>query len=101
MPRSLATALAPLLAGALLEGGWLGWPLLLGGFAKLVYDFLLLAQFRRSRAGGDARLTASGSATQSRSRRRSYAKHSAIVAWIACAAARGSSASRIGRPTTM
>jgi MFS family permease len=46
VPRSLATALAPLLAGLLLEHAWLGGPLLLAGALKLAYDLLLLAQFR-------------------------------------------------------
>ncbi len=46
VPRSLASALAPLPAGALLEASLFGWPLVLGGLCKLVYDGLLLAQFR-------------------------------------------------------
>ena len=46
VPRSLATALAPLLAGILLDHAWLGWPLLLAGLLKLTYDLLLLAMFR-------------------------------------------------------
>lgn len=46
VPRSLATALAPLPAGALLDYSLFGWPLLLGGACKLIYDALLLAQFR-------------------------------------------------------
>ena len=46
VPRSLASALAPLPAGALLDYSLFGWPLILGGACKLVYDALLLAQFR-------------------------------------------------------
>lgn len=46
VPRSLASALAPLPAGALLEASPFGWPLVLGGLCKLIYDGLLLAQFR-------------------------------------------------------
>jgi predicted MFS family arabinose efflux permease len=46
VPRSLATALAPLFAGALLAYPAIGWPLVVGGVLKLVYDFLLLWQFR-------------------------------------------------------
>ncbi len=46
VPRSLASAIAPLLAGALLELSSFGWPLVLAGTAKLVYDGLLLWQFR-------------------------------------------------------
>jgi len=46
VPRSLATALAPLFAGALLEYPEIGWPLVVGGALKIVYDGLLLWQFR-------------------------------------------------------
>jgi MFS family permease len=46
VPRSLATAFAPLLAGLLIEHAWIGWPLLLGGALKIAYDLLLLAMFR-------------------------------------------------------
>lgn len=46
VPRSLATALSPLLAGALLANSDVGWPLAIAGALKIVYDLLLLAQFR-------------------------------------------------------
>jgi predicted MFS family arabinose efflux permease len=46
VPRSLAAGLSPLLAGALLTHARIGWPLVLGGGLKIVYDLLLLAQFR-------------------------------------------------------
>lgn len=46
VPRSLAAALAPLLAGALLEKTTFGWPLVIGGTLKAVYDVALLFQFR-------------------------------------------------------
>lgn len=46
VPRSLASAAAPLMAGALLSHSSFGWPLICGGVIKLVYDVLLLAQFR-------------------------------------------------------
>ena len=46
VPRSLATALSPLLAGALLANSDVGWPLAIAGGLKIVYDLLLLAQFR-------------------------------------------------------
>jgi MFS family permease len=46
VPRSLAAALTPLLAGALLERSSFGWPLVFGGAAKAIYDLLLLALFR-------------------------------------------------------
>ena len=44
VPRSLATALTPALAGALLDWSKIGWPLIIGGACKAVYDLLLLAQ---------------------------------------------------------
>ncbi|GMU40189.1 MAG: hypothetical protein AMXMBFR23_10550 [Chloroflexota bacterium] len=49
VPRSLASALAPLLAGAMLEASTFGWPLLVGGALKATYDILLWFQFRSLR----------------------------------------------------
>ena len=46
VPRSLATALSPLLAGAMLNFSSFGWPLICGGLLKTAYDILLLIQFR-------------------------------------------------------
>jgi MFS family permease len=46
VPRSLASAVAPLLAGALLSRTSFGWPLVVAGVTKAVYDLLLLWQFR-------------------------------------------------------
>jgi MFS family permease len=46
VPRSLASALSPLAAGALLEYSSFGWPLVIGGAVKILYDLLLLALFR-------------------------------------------------------
>jgi MFS family permease len=46
VPRSLAAALTPLLAGYLLQQSSTGWPLLIAGATKAVYDLLLLAMFR-------------------------------------------------------
>ena len=46
VPRNLASALAPLPAGAMLDLTTFGWPLVCAGTLKIVYDFLLLAQFR-------------------------------------------------------
>lgn len=46
VPRSLAAGLAPLLAGSLLERTTFGWPLVIGGTLKAVYDLVLLVQFR-------------------------------------------------------
>ncbi len=49
VPRSLAAALAPSLAGQLLSLSTFGWPLLLAGVLKGVYDLLLLVLFRHHR----------------------------------------------------
>jgi MFS family permease len=46
VPRSLAAAITPLMAGAMLERSDFGWPLVFAGLAKATYDLLLLAQFR-------------------------------------------------------
>jgi len=48
VPRSLATALSPSLAGALLAISSFGWPLVVGGALKIAYDLLLLARFRNA-----------------------------------------------------
>jgi MFS family permease len=47
VPRSLATAVGPFLAGAMLEQNSFGWPLVCAGSLKIAYDLLLLRQFRR------------------------------------------------------
>jgi MFS family permease len=49
VPRGLAGALAPLAAGRLLDASRFGWPLVIGGFLKLLYDGLLLLLFREVR----------------------------------------------------
>ena len=46
VPRSLASAASPALAGVLFAAGYQIWPLLLCGGLKIVYDLLLLAAFR-------------------------------------------------------
>jgi len=46
VPRSLAAGLAPLIAGALLEKTTFGWPLVIGGTLKAIYDLVLLLEFR-------------------------------------------------------
>jgi MFS family permease len=46
VPRSLANAISPTLAGALFATQFRGWPLLICGALKIVYDLLLLVQFR-------------------------------------------------------
>jgi MFS family permease len=45
VPRSLAAAMAPLLAGLMLAHTDFGWPLVAGGLLKITYDLLLLRQF--------------------------------------------------------
>jgi hypothetical protein len=45
VPRSLAAATTPLLAGALLSRSTFGWPLLLAGLAKGAYDIALLRRY--------------------------------------------------------
>jgi MFS family permease len=47
VPRSLASAASPVLAGALFASGNMIWPLLLCGGLKILYDLLLLAAFRK------------------------------------------------------
>jgi len=49
VPRSLASALSPFLAGWMLGLSTFGWPLLVAGGVKIVYDLLLLALFRKIR----------------------------------------------------
>ena len=46
VPRSLTSAFSPLLAGSLLQFSTFGWPLVIGGILKIVYDISLLLQFR-------------------------------------------------------
>src|SRR4051812_44049684 len=45
VPRSLAAAASPMLAGSLLAASGFGWPLVIGGGLKTVYDLLLLVMF--------------------------------------------------------
>jgi len=49
VPRSLASAASPAMAGALFSVSAFAWPLLICGTLKIVYDLLLLAQFRHLR----------------------------------------------------
>jgi MFS family permease len=46
VPRSLAAAVSPALAGALFSTSFRAWPLLICGTLKIAYDVLLLIQFR-------------------------------------------------------
>ena len=45
--RSAGWALAPMLAGVMMQAGGLGLPLVFAGFTKLAYDVLLWREFRR------------------------------------------------------
>ena len=45
VPRSLASALPPLAAGWMLDHSTFGWPLLIAGALKALYDLSLLAMF--------------------------------------------------------
>jgi predicted MFS family arabinose efflux permease len=56
VPRSLAAAASPAIAGWLLAMSPFGWPLIVGGTVKIVYDLLLLATFRRVRPPEEAGL---------------------------------------------
>jgi MFS family permease len=44
VPRSLASALTPALAGLMLQHSSFGWPLIIAGVGKITYDLALLAQ---------------------------------------------------------
>lgn len=46
VPRSLAAAASPAIAGALFAASFRAWPLLICGALKILYDVLLLYQFR-------------------------------------------------------
>ncbi len=47
VPRSLASAISPAIAGQLLTVTAFGWPLIIGGAMKASYDLILLAWFRK------------------------------------------------------
>ena len=49
VPRSLAAAASPAIAGALFAAGLQAWPLILCGALKIVYDLALLWTFRHVR----------------------------------------------------
>ncbi|HEX7403220.1 MAG TPA: MFS transporter, partial [Usitatibacter sp.] len=55
VPRSLASAVSPLLAGYLLGVSTFGWPLVAAGGVKIAYDLALLAMFRKVRPPEEAR----------------------------------------------
>jgi hypothetical protein len=57
VPRSLASAVSPVLAGYLLSASSFGWPLLIAGAVKIMYDLLLLARFGKVRPPEERRST--------------------------------------------
>jgi MFS family permease len=54
VPRSLASASSPLLSGYLLGLTTFGWPLVIGGALKAIYDLLLLGMFASVRPPEEA-----------------------------------------------
>jgi MFS family permease len=56
VPRSLAASISPLLSGYLLGLSTFGWPLLLAGVLKAVYDVLILVSFGQIRPPEEAGL---------------------------------------------
>ena len=53
VPRSLASAASPTLAGAMLAMGWLSAPLVACGALKIAYDLALLLAFRQQQLPAD------------------------------------------------
>jgi len=53
VPRSLAAAVSPVLAGWLLDHSSFGWPLLCAGILKAVYDLLLFWHFAHRRPAAE------------------------------------------------
>ena len=49
VPRSLAAAASPAIAGALFAAGYEAWPLMICGVLKIIYDIALLWTFRHVR----------------------------------------------------
>jgi len=68
VPRSIASAVSPFLAGYLLGASAFGWPLLIAGSLKIVYDLLLLAIFRKVRPPEERDDRTSGTASNPRLR---------------------------------
>ena len=55
--RSLAAAVSPLLAGFMLGLSSFGWPLIVAGATKAIYDLALLVMFRTVRPPEEAQST--------------------------------------------
>jgi MFS family permease len=70
VPRSLAAASSPLLAGWLLGLTTFGWPLIIAGTLKAIYDLLLLGMFKTVRPPEEAeRPPQAGDSSAGRKRR--------------------------------
>jgi hypothetical protein len=54
VPRSLASAFSPSLAGLLFSLSPFAWPLVIGGSLKIAYDLLLLWRFQKVRPPEEA-----------------------------------------------
>ena len=67
VPRSLASAIGPVIAGWLFSVSSFGWPLLLGGLLKSGYDVALLLMFRHIRPPEEQRQARTPSGTTSAS----------------------------------
>jgi hypothetical protein len=61
VPRSLASATSPLLAGYLLGVSPVGWPLVVAGTLKIGYDLLLLAVCRNMPAAAGTKFSGGAS----------------------------------------
>jgi MFS family permease len=79
VPKSLASALSPLLSGWLLSMSVFGWPLVIGGMLKGVYDVLLLLMFKSVRPPEEAAQFLGATASRENDahalRRRTGARH--------------------------
>lgn len=53
VPRSLASAISPAIAGKMLSVTPFGWPLIIGGACKASYDLILWGMFRRVQERAD------------------------------------------------
>lgn len=63
VPRSLASAIGPVLSGYLLGISMFGWPLLVAGGVKIAYDTLLLVMFRKVKPPEEEQVAAATSPT--------------------------------------
>jgi MFS family permease len=59
VPRGLASAVSPAIAGALFAAGWMAWPFVICGVLKIIYDILLLMNFRHVRPPEEANMRVS------------------------------------------